>query len=159
MAGAAEPREREARREIQQRARCRQDRDAVQRRRVSFRQLPDAVDDHARTPSVRGRGHRDLGRRRAAWEQVEDVRVGEVAECGIVAAREHRGHVVREGRGRGVAEGVHPDVDANQAPVLEPALDLMAIDPRLDELLPTDPPVLAPRETRGRGVLAAHTES
>ena len=145
VAGAAELCGRQGRGEVEQGARDGGDRDVVERRGVQVVELR-SVDGDARALPAGGDGDRDLGRRRRSADEPQQVGVGAVAQERALAAGEHGGHVVAADRWRGVAESVDAAVDAAQPPVMQPALDAVAVDAGFVELLDRDPAVLAIRD-------------
>jgi hypothetical protein len=158
VTGTREQRGRQSRREVEQRARHGGDRDRLKRGGVGDRQRPDTMDHDARARAPRGRRHRDLGRRRSARQQPQQMRGGPVADDGAGAAGEDGCGVVRLRRTATVAYGVHAVMHAVQAPVGEPALDRVPVHSLVDELLPAHVPVPPRRESCGRVEAASHTE-
>lgn len=71
-----------------------------------------------------------------------------MAEGGVEAEGEERGHLIGVGRARYGANEVDAAVDLVEAVVVEAEVDLAGRDPRLEQLPPRDHPVLPGRQGR-----------
>jgi hypothetical protein len=156
VAGARQVLRGQPRREVEQRARHGHDRDAVQLGDIALRDVAHAVDDDAGPAAVRRRRNGDLGRRRNAALQLQQVRARRVAEPRPPATRQHGGDVIGKRRRRDVPHGVHPAVHAVQQPVLQPALRARLVDTGRTQLARRDPPVLLRGNSRDRGEKFSH---
>ncbi len=84
--------------------------------------------------------------------------VGEVAQRGAVAAREHGSHEVASQRWSRVPDRVDAVVHPAQAPVAQPASHAVSVDAQPPQLLAGDAAVLASRDPRDDVEECSHVE-
>jgi hypothetical protein len=89
-------------------------------------------------------GRRDVDACRVAHESPGGGR-GAVAEYGVGPAREHCRHRSGVWGGWEVSHGVHAAMHADQAPCLDPEVNLVTRQPRIEELCARDDSVLRGR--------------
>jgi hypothetical protein len=132
----------EHRREVDERAGDRRDRDAAVARDLAGVQPPHAVDHDAGHPPVARRRHlRPWG---GAAREAVDVRRRLPAQPAVVTAREHRSHVGGLDARRTVPDAVHAAVHGEQL-AAEPSLDRVGAEAGREQLRPRHDPVLATR--------------
>ncbi|MEY2513479.1 MAG: hypothetical protein QOJ89_837 [bacterium] len=147
----------QCRREVEQRARHRRDRDTVQLEVVTGGQRADAMDDDARTPAAAESRNRDLRRRRRAAPELQEVSGGSVAENGALAAGQHSRKAVAEGRATRVPDGVHAVVHAVQPAIGQPAARTRLVDAGLAQVPRADTPMLRRSLPSDDGEKLSHT--
>jgi hypothetical protein len=139
VAGAGEVVDREAGREIDERARDRGDGNAAPGRGVAWVDATGSAGSDAVDPSL-GRG-RDLGRRRRALEEPEQLTGRPPAQERSLAARVDGGEVTGlDARGR-VADAIDAAVLSHERPRAKARIDLIRGHARAQQLRPGHHPV------------------
>jgi hypothetical protein len=92
------------------------------------------VDGNTGYPPHTEAWRRHVDRTRPHWQQTEEGRRITVAECGLIAARQHGGHVARVQMQQRVSDRIHPGMKPVQATRRQPVADRTSAYPCREEL-------------------------